>query len=452
MKVIATYGPSIQEVNILEKVCKLADVLRLNISHQTPQQAVKTFSKLGKCSVPIMVDTSGPEVRINTSARIELKKGDVIVISNSKSSIARFDQDLYPHIKVGDKIYLDDGVVSLKLISKSKGRLSFKAEDKAVIKNRSGVNLKGRSVKFPALKKSDVQVLKSINPSFVALSYTRSAKDVKEARKYTDAKIIAKIENVEGIKNINKIIDEADGIMVARGDLGIELPAEHVPILQKHMVEIANNYAKPSIVATQVLYSMINNPIPTRAEVSDIANAVLDGADAIMLSNETAVGRYPLNAIREVRKASHHVAPYVRTKISPQTCVKSIDPVSDILSKTLYSIASKKEIDKIVVVTRSGYVARLISRFKLPKPIIAITDDKKVSLELNLLYNVYPVLWHAAPKRNLVQRAVLLCLEKGLLREKDTIVFAAAVRTKRPGWANMIEVHNIRDLLEFFEF
>ncbi len=452
MKVIATYGPAVYEDAILAKVCREADVLRQNISHQTPEDAAKVFRKLERHGVPVMIDTSGPEVRIQTSASIKVKKGEKVVIGASKSSMVQFDQNLYPHIKVGDRIYLDDGRVSLKLISKYKKEMTFKAEDNVLIKNRSGVNLKGRSVKFPALKKTDVQTLKSIDPTFVSLSYTRTVRDIKEARRFTDARIIAKIENTEGIKNIHSIIDEADGVMVARGDLGIEVPAEHVPILQKHMIEIANNYAKPSIVATQVLYSMINNPVPTRAEVSDIANAVLDGADAIMLSNETAVGKHPINAIREVKKASKHVAPYVRTKIPEQTCVKSIEPISDILSKTLHSIASKKEIDKIVVVTRSGYVARLISRFKLPKPIIAITDSKDVSLELNLLYNVIPMLWHAAPKRNLVQRAVLLCLERGFLSEKDTIVFAAAVRTNRPGWANMIEVHNIEDLLEFLEF
>ncbi|MGC9058014.1 MAG: pyruvate kinase [Candidatus Micrarchaeia archaeon] len=452
IKVISTYGPAVSEDSMLERFCAESDVIRINISHQTPSEAEKLFNKLRKFKKPIMIDTSGPEIRIRTSAKIEIRKGETVKIGMDESSMAYFDQRIWGMLKPRDKIYLNDGQSALELVSKSKDEMIFKSLDDVVIKDRAGVNVKGRPIKFPSLRDSDITVLENTDPEFVALSYTRTAADVKTARKHTDADIIAKIENYEGVKNIESILEVADGVMVARGDLGIEVPEEKVPLIQKNIITLANSYAKPSIVATQVLYSMVSNPSPTRAEVSDVANAVLDGADAILLSNETAVGKYPLNSIRVIRRVADSVAPYVYSKLHDCSSAKCIDPISDILSRTIYTIASKKEITKIVVITRSGYAVRLISRFKLPKSIIAITDDHIVAQKLNLFYNVIPVFWHAKPKQNLVQRATLLCLENGLLKDDDTIIFTAAVRTKRPGWTNMIEVHNVKDMLEFFNF
>ncbi len=451
VKIVATYGPSVYDPKALKQLCEESDVIRLNISHQDPPSAIATFNILAKYGKPIMIDTSGPEVRLHMKGRLELGKGDTLLVGRHSEQGVVFDQDLQNHLTIGNSIYLNDGMKELKLISSTAKGMLFKVMDDVTLKDRMAANLKGRSLKFPILKPSDIETLMSTTPAFVALSYTRSKVDIQKARKHTSAKIIAKVENWEGVKNIEEIVDEADGVMIARGDLGIEIPAEEVPIIQKEIVALANSYAKPSIVATQVLYSMVSNPAPTRAEVSDIANAVLDGTDAILLSNETAVGRYPLEAVRVVKKVGGRIASHVKTKIVRDFRPPYIDSISDTLSRTIYSIASNKEISKIIVITRSGYSAHLISRFKLPKPIIAITTEHDVALELNLSYNVTPVRWDKRPEHHIIQRAALLCLEKGLLDERDTVVFAAAVRTKRPEIMNLIEVHNMGDMISFLD-
>lgn len=447
VKVIATYGPSLYDSKLLAQVCQECDVIRQNISHQDPDDAVRTFNILRRYNRAIMIDTSGPEVRLHTQEKITLRKGDTIEIGTDSSARVWLDQPLHKQLEAGHSVYLDDGMCELRVEGKSGGTIIFKAVDDVCLRNRMAVNLRGRSLAFPILKDSDIQVLRAVTPSFIALSYTRTYKDVREARRHTRAKIIAKIENKEGISNVEEILAEADGVMIARGDLGIEVPAEEVPILQKRIVELANNYSKPSVVATQVLYSMVDKPVPTRAEVSDIANAVLDGTDAILLSNETAVGKYPLQAIRQIKKVGARIAPYVRSKVQDDLRNPAIDPISDMLSKTLRTIALNKQITKIVVITRSGYSARLISRFKIHKPIIAITTEPDVALEMSLLYNVVPVRWTKKPERHIIPRAALLCLERGLLDEEDTVVFAAAVRTKAPGVTNTIEVHKISDMM-----
>ncbi len=442
MKVVATFGPNLIETGNLDAVCKEADVLRINISHQLADEAEKTFALLKPYGKPIMIDTSGPEVRVKAKSRVDLQPGDTITFGPSEDF--DFDQDMFPYLKEGDSIYMNDGIVELKLIEKTDSTLKFQAKDQITVKNRSGINLKGRSFQFPILKPNDEEVIKRLDPEFIALSYTRNVEDILTVRKLTKSKIIAKIENWEGVKNIESIIREADGVMVARGDLGVEIPPENVPVIQKQIVKLANKYAKPVIVATQVLYSMVENPVPTRAEVSDIATAVLDGADAIMLSNETAVGKYPLEAIRVVKKVAKNVAPHVDVTIgeAPDT----IDHISDALSRTLYYIVSHEKIDKVIVMTRSGFASRLVSRFKLPKPIIALTEDERVAREMALQYNVIPLLWER-PNRHMVPTAAKLALEKGLVKEDDTVVFTAAVRTSKPGGANLVEVHKISDLL-----
>lgn len=451
VKVISTYGPSLLNASVLQHVMAESDVVRLNLSHVTVDEGIRLFRLLRKYGKPLMLDTCGPEVRIRTTEKLPISKGKSITIGTSKSSPITFDQDLYPLIHTGDKIYVDDGLIEMELVRKARGQMVFKVHDDVVIRDRMGVNMKGRSFNFPVLRKADIEILRSTSPTFIALSFTRNARDIREARRHTGARIIAKIENWDGVRNIKSIIDEADGVMIARGDLGVEVPAEEVPIIQKEIIEVANNHAKPSIVATQVLYSMIENPSPTRAEVSDIANAVLDGADAILLSNETAVGKYPLNAVREIKKVGRRIAPHVRTKIRCDCRTESLDPASEILSNTIYSIASRKEISKIVAITRSGYSAQMLSRFKLPKPLIAITTDDNVVLEMSILYNVVPVKWEALPKKHVVPRSALFCLEHNLIDESDTVVFTAAVRTQKKGLMNLIEVHNIKDMMQNLE-
>ncbi len=448
LKVIPTYGPSLYDESILSKVMEIADVVRINLSHQGPVEGVESFNKLTKYGKPIMLDTSGPEVRLRSEDEIKLKKGDKFEIGNESSFKFYFDHDMSNVLKVGDFVYFDDGIVSTKLIEIKGKNMIFETLNDVVLKNKKRVNLKGKCFDCHILKENDKIILEGTTPEYVALSYTRNAEDVIEAKKFTKGKIIAKIENYEGIKNFNEIIKVADGVMVARGDLGVEIPHEEVPIVQKMLIRVANEYGKPSIVATQVLTSMVENNLPTRAEVNDIANAALDGADAIMLSNETAVGKFPIEALMEVKKVGANIAPYVESTIKMNSPSLEFDVTSDILSKTVYLISKNKHVDKIVVLSRTGYSVRLISRFKHSKEIIAITTDPRVAKEVNLLYGVKSLVWEH-PKVKLIETAAELCLAKELINEEDTIVFVAGLKTVKPHLTNLIEIHEMKDFLQY---
>jgi pyruvate kinase len=448
LKVIPTYGPSIYDDSILSKVMEVADVIRINLSHQGPQEGIDSFNRLNAFGKPIMLDTSGPEVRLRSDNQIDIKKGEKFEIGNDSSFKFYFDHDMSKVLVPGDLVYFDDGLSSTKLIEIKGKNMIFEALDNITLKNKKRVNLKGKSFDCYILKENDIVILESTTPEYVALSYTRNAQDVLDAKKHTKAKIIAKIENYDGIKNFNEIIKVADGVMVARGDLGVEIPHEEVPIVQKMLIRVANEYGKPSIVATQVLTSMVENNSPTRAEVNDIANAALDGADAIMLSNETAVGKFPIEAMMEVKKVSKNIAPYVESTIKLKSNSLEFDVTSDILSKTVYLISKNKHVDKIVVLSRTGYSVRLISRFKHSKEIIAITTDPVVAKEVNLLYGVKSVVWEH-PKNKLIESAANICLEKNLISEEDTVVFVAGLKTVKPHLTNLIEIHEIKDMLQY---
>lgn len=448
LKIIPTYGPSIYDDSILSKVMEVADVVRVNLSHQGAEEGVETFNRLSQYNKPLMLDTSGPEVRVRSEEKKEIKKGEKFEIGNDSSSKFYFDHDMSKVLVPGDLVYFDDGLTSTKLLE-IKGKLMiFEALENFTLKNKKRVNLKGKSFDCYILKENDITILEKTTPEYVALSYTRNADDVVQAKKHTKAKIIAKIENYDGIKNFNEIIKVADGVMVARGDLGVEIPHEEVPIVQKMLIRVANEYGKPSIVATQVLTSMVENNLPTRAEVNDIANAALDGADAIMLSNETAVGKFPLEAMLEVKKVGANVAPYVESTIKMKSPPLEFDITSDILSKTVYLISKNKHVDKIVVLSRTGYCVRLISRFKHSKEIIALTSDPRVAKEVNLLYGVKSVVWEH-PKGKLIETSADLCLEKKLIEEDDTVVFVAGLKTQKPHLTNLIEIHEIKDMLAY---
>ncbi len=450
LKVIPTYGPSLYDDALLKKVIEIADVIRINLSHQGAEEGVETFNKLNEYGKPLMLDTSGPEVRLRSKDKeeIKIKKGDKFEIGNDETFKFYFDHDMSKVLEKNDLVYFDEGLTSTKLLEIKGKKMTFEALDNITLKNKKRVNLKGKCFDCYILKQNDIAILEKTNPEYVALSYTRNANDVIETRKYTKAKIIAKIENYDGIKNFNEIIKVADGVMVARGDLGVEIPQEEVPIVQKMLIRIANEHGKPSIVATQVLTSMIENSAPTRAEVNDIANATLDGADAIMLSNETAVGKYPVEAMQQVKNVSKSISSYVESTIKMSSPPLEFDETSDILSKTVYLISKNKHIDKVVVISRTGYSVRLISRFKMPRQIIAITTDPRVAKELDLLYGVKSMVWEH-PTQKLIETAAMVCLEKGLISENDTVIFVAGVKTVQNHLTNLIEVHNISDLLKF---
>jgi pyruvate kinase len=354
------------------------------------------------------VDLQGPEIRIETpsGSDVALKRGDTVLFvkdfDQSRSHIdtvqgvIRIKQyPVFSAIKTGDSFSIDDGFVDFKVINTSPDSFTAQVQEDAIIKNNKGLNLVGIDVDLPSLTQEDKQrldILKSIYVDFIALSFVRSAADVNSLRheltqRGINTKIIAKIESQKGVTNIDEIIDVADGIMVARGDLGIEVPLERVTHLQKSIISKCRNQSKPVIVATQMLQSMIDNSRPTRAEAADIANAIYDETDCLMLSGETASGKYPLKSVEYMSKIAHYNEDH---KVSSHPQISNQDQTSMIASATsnLLDQTGKNKIDKILVFTHSGRTARIFSSFRPNVPVIAICDKQEICSQLSISFGV----------------------------------------------------------------
>lgn len=416
-KIVCTLGPSTNSVEILVSLIQSGmDVVRLNFSHGSHEdhlmmlQNVREASKRTGVELTVLQDLQGPKIRIGdlNVPFIELRSADRLTITTDpiiggpkrvSTTYANLTNDVQP----GDKILLDDGKIRLQVIEVKKNDVECEVVIGGTLSAHKGINLPGVSVNTPSFTAKDQQDLEfglKHDVDYVALSFVRTAEDIKGLRRVIIDRIekgrflpiIAKIEKPQAIANIDHIIAEADGIMIARGDLGVELPPEDVPILQKMIVKKCNQAGKPVIIATQMLESMINNPTPTRAEASDVANAVVDGGDAVMLSGETSVGKYPLEAVqimdRIVKKVeSEHVGEVRVLERSHRTVESKLDA----LGRAACVLAEQMNAAAIVVVTRSGQTAKILSRYR-PRPgIIAITDRPKILRRLNLYWGIQGV-------------------------------------------------------------
>ena len=285
-----------------------------------------------------------------------------------------------------------------------------------------------------------------IRDRYVALSFTRSRKDVdafKANSKGFKGAIIAKIENTEGIENFEEILNSVEGVMIARGDLGVEIKLEKVPLIQKELIKRCNQRGKIVITATEMLESMIHQPNPTRAEVSDVANAILDGTDAIMLSGETSIGKYPVESVLMMARIAKEVEPSVKSHIEEEKFIN----ISDAVSKAIQKICRDMPIDKVVTLTRSGYTAKMIARFRIAQPIIAVTSEERVKKQLELVFGVYPVHIDYRGEKDQILAVAKKLHSKHLIHESDTVLFTAAFRTKLKHASNLIEIHKIKELI-----
>lgn len=402
-KIVAT----ISDLNCSEEfVHKLYDsgmnVVRLNTAHQDFEGTKKVMKNVKKVSdkIPFLLDTKGPEIRTcDIEEGINIKKGEKIWISGEKNfnekgfkvNYEKFCKD----VSVGNKILIDDGELELEIIKKENNKVICQSRDKGIIKNKKSVNVPGAHMNLPALSKKDrdyVEFAIENKIDFIAHSFVRNKDDVLEIQKILDKKkseikIIAKIENQEGVDNIDEILDVVYGVMIARGDLAVEISYEKVPHIQRDIVEKCIEKRKPVIVATQMLHSMINNPRPTRAEVSDIANAIYLGADAIMLSGETAYGEHPLKAVRVMSKISEEIE---KNKPSfDETAVKKVDSTAEFMAKSAVRASLRLPTKAIVIDTMTGRTAKYISAFRGKNRIYAICYNKNVMRELALSYGVY---------------------------------------------------------------
>jgi len=462
-KIICTLGPSSEDKHTIRQLIKAGmNIARINLSHGTHDEHRKRINALKevcgelKVNVALLLDTKGPEIRLGTfyGGKITLKKGQEFIltskplIGDEKIAFINFD-NIAKTVEPGEKILLSDGLIEL-CVKKIEGEnVICTVLNSGEIGDRQGVNIPNKSLPLPALTQRDIEDLQfavKVGADFVAASFVRKADDVREIRRVldknggSDIHIIAKIENQEGINNIDEIIDVADGIMIARGDLGVEIPVQEVPLVQKQIISKCNIAGKPVITATQMLDSMIRNPRPTRAEATDVANAIFDGTDAIMLSGETAAGKYPVEAAIMMAKIAEKadIAALEAGK-QRQITVKSI---TDAISHATCSIASELGAKAIITSTKSGYTARAVAKFRPAAPIIAVTYNEKVIKTLQLIRGVMPLKVNKTSTTDeMFHEALKGAVNSGMVKSGDLVVITAGVPVNVTGTTNLIRVH-----------
>ncbi len=439
------------------------DVVRINTAHQTPDQSFKIIENVRSVNnrIPIMVDTKGPEVRTNESEHdLVVEEGQLIHFAGDmeRSSYKDFLYVNYPEIvnqlDVGKQILIDDGDVALTVMEKHDDHLVCRVENGGVIKSRKSINLPGTPIDLPSLNEKDLTYIDFAiehNLEFIAHSFVRNKEDVLAIQEILDAnnsdiKIIAKIENQQGVDNIDEILTHVHGIMIARGDLAIEVPAELIPGLQNSMIQKCMRRKKTVIVATQMLHSMITNPRPTRAEVSDIANAVFSGTDAVMLSGETAFGKYPVESVemmtRTVKEAENNKIFSIESKVMPHD-----NQISVFLSKTAVRSIQKLNTKAIITDTDTGKTARYLSAFRGRTPIFAQCYDSRVMRELALNYGVNADYMDVElSKKEFIKATLSRLVDRDEIDLKDLIVVLAGNFGKKAG-PSFVEVSTARNML-----
>lgn len=449
-KIVCTIGPASLSQNTLEKMHRAGmNGARINTAYGTLDQYRVIISNLRDVAdIPVIIDVKGPEIRLKTSGRRIVNKGDVLEVGRDEK--IRFNNNIYDDVNVGDDILIDNGRLRTQIVEKQKGVMKLLAATSGEIDDGKGVNIPNKKLAIPTLSSKDVEIIdlaRENDAEFIALSFTRNAQDVNNLKKRANqfkGAIIAKIENFEGLDKFNEILDAADGIMVARGDLGAEIEPEKVPLVQKSIIKKCNQSGKIVVTATEMLESMTYQPIPTRAEVSDVANAILDGTEVTMLSGETAIGQYPVESVLMMSKIANETEKAVEGQVEDKGFIN----ISDTISKAVQRICQQMPVDKVVTLTRSGYTARMISRFKIREPIIAVTPNQRVKRQLELTFGVYPVHIDYLKENDSILATANKLHSTGRIHGQDTILFTAAFRTSKPHSSNLIEIHNIKELVQ----
>ncbi|WP_418205156.1 pyruvate kinase [Anaerotignum faecicola] len=471
-KIVCTLGPATNDVEIMKQLIQNGmDAARINFSHGTYETHAETIAKLKQAReelnapIPLILDTKGPEIRVKTFKEDKVRleedatftlttrevEGDVHIVSVTYA-------DLPKDVHRGSRILIDDGLIELKVEDITETDVVCRVVNGGVVKSRKGVNLPGVEVNLPSLMEKDIEDLKfGVENGFdiVAASFIRSAEDVLKIRRVLEENgggqmhIISKIENQQGVENIDKILEASDGIMVARGDLGVEIPPEEVPLVQKILIAKANRIGKPVITATQMLESMVHSPRPTRAEANDVANAIFDGSDAIMLSGETAAGAYPLEAVATMARIALKAESAVdyAAKLANTTEPARVN-ITNAISMAACATAAELKTAAITTVTKSGFTARMISRYRPACPLIASTSDETVWRQMNLIWGCKPMLYTGElPRGGVFDTALEIAVKSGLLKNGDTVVSALGMPLGFSGATNTLRVDIVGDVL-----
>jgi pyruvate kinase len=463
-KIIATISDQMCDVPLLTRMHQAGmDVVRLNTAHQAPEDALAVINNVQKVSdrIAIMIDTKGPEIRTTVAgADIQVKSGDIVCVAGDKNGACTADcicvtyDNFVDDLSVGDKILIDDGEIELEVKEKTSHRLMCEVKNDGLIKGKKSINLPSVKMRnLPSLTDKDrafVEFAADQNIDFIAHSFVRRKEDVLAIQEILDArqspiKIIAKIENQEGVDNINEILDHVYGVMVARGDLAIEIPAEKIPIIQKKLVKKCIEHRKPVIIATQMLQSMVKSPRPTRAEVSDVANACLDRTDAIMLSAETAYGKYPLGAVKMMTKIAEEVESSLSTFTdSPYESTKT---VTGYLAKAAVKASLRLKTKGLIADTISGKTIRSLVAYRGENPIFAQCYDKRVMRELALSFGVHASFMQTDLSSHEFLRAALSQLLKQRYLDEESLITVLAGNFGSAYGASYVEISTVKNLL-----
>ncbi len=464
-KIIATIGPASSTATIIGGLIRAGmDAARLNFSHGERQDHLRRIrlirreaARAGR-QIAIIQDLQGPKLRVGVMRddAAPLHRNDTVTVVTKKvPGTSNLLSVTYPRLtrdlKRGDRILLDDGRMELRVVAKGGNALRARVVRGGLLRSHKGVNLPGAALSLPSLSEKDKQDLlfgAELNVDYVALSFVRSADDVLRTRRFIrslgkDTPIIAKIEKPEAIVHLQEIVDAADGVMVARGDLGVEMSPEEVPLLQKRIIDACNRAEKPVITATQMLESMIENPQPTRAEASDVANAILDGTDCVMLSGETAMGKYPVASVAVMAR----IAVQAETSLKPLPAHRAISCAGESVAHAAFRAAEEQGARAIVTFTQSGSTALLVSKHRPRTRVIAPTPFAHVARRITLYWGVTPVILKTRKTTDdMIASVERVMLAERLARTHDLIVITAGVPIGMAGSTNMMKIHRVGEL------
>ncbi len=465
-KIIATIGPATRSPEMLKKLIDAGmNVVRINMSHSTQDEAAGIIADLRTLSdkVGILVDTKGPEIRTNeVEAPYVIEQGESIIVRGgepgmSKPGLLRVSHPTIARVlDRGSSVLVDDGQIELMVVEIDGDDVHCRVVRGGTIKTRKGVNIPDARLGLPFMSErdaSDIRFAVRQGADFIAASFVSEPEDVEQLRNLVTQEgghtaIISKIESRLGVKNLADIIALSDGIMVARGDLGVEIRAEEVPVVQKQMIDACRAAGKTVVVATEMLESMTRNPRPSRAETSDVANAVFEGTDAIMLSQETTVGKYPIDAVATMsRIAEFAERETARTSMKLPGGAHASE-VSELICKGAWLAASELKVKAILVPTSSGATALRMSRYRPAVPILVTTPELAVARRLSLCYGCHPVTMRIYGRmENVIRRSCEAFVEEGTLRRGDVIAVVAGVPTGRSGTTNLLSVQSVENLV-----
>ncbi len=471
VKIVCTIGPASDNYETLKAMAEAGmNVARLNFSHgdydghEKKLKLIRRVERGTKKPIAALLDTKGPEIRTGSmkDGEINLVQGEKIILSSCDEPFEGTPEKIWVNykllaqeVKQGESIFIDDGALNLEVEKIDGDDVTCKIIVGGPLRNTKGINIPGSDITLPALSEKDKQDIAwgiQHGMEYLAVSFVKTRQDIVEVRRLIQSyggamKVLAKIETRQAVNNIEEIVDVVDGVMVARGDLGVEIPTEDVPLVQKKIIEMCRVRGKVVIVATQMLDSMIRNPRPTRAEASDVANAVLDGTDAVMLSGETASGKYPVQAVATMRnivdRAEKELNLWGNHKNSKQKEVTELEgiPVPDAVSGAAVLLAKQIKAPAIICLSRSGLTAKMISKHRPECPILGLTPSQQTWRELALWWGVQPVRLSEMSDINVAAReAITTCVNKGLLPEGELVVITAGVPVGRPGSTNVVEV------------